>query len=448
MSRLRPPRRTSLRHYTGRTAAWLLFGAAIFALAELGAGIFLARFFDWGRAEALLFLAFRPWLLLIAALRMAEAGWRSRYALYALALLVAGTSEALLLIRMGASNPWPEMLRAIAAGALLSALFDAVVQAGCRVARRAGKLAATAALVLILLIPGALRPYEMIVIGRDDPVPAAEKPPLIVMTSLPIIWGEGGPFDAASRPSAAWRALQDEFATRPIDYLDASNLASDRLMLLAQPRRLAPEELVALDEWVRGGGRILIFADPALIWPTSLPPGDVRRPPLTNMLTPLLTHWGVEVEAPDPGRGGSYRVDTGGRTRLLRLAGHGRLRASGEACRNETEFIVSCRIGEGRAIVVADSDLLHDFTSIPPGVESARRHDRLSDNLPAVADWLDRLAGIERPRAARPVQWADPDAGRRDALLHALLPILAALLLALIAFRFRLRRNSPTYPQG
>jgi hypothetical protein len=257
--------------------AALCFGAVLFASAEIGAGLLIGRFFDWGRAEALIFFAFRPWLLLIAAMRMAPARWKLRYLLYALALIIAGLSETLLLAGLGATSPWPEMFRGWAAGAMLAVLFDVAIQAGCRFGGKRGKYAATIVLALLLLVPGALRPYEAILLGGPGGTVSSDRPAVTVMTSLPIVWGEMGPL-AGGVPSESWLSLGREFALRPVDFLDRSSLGQARLMLLAQPRLLAPEELVAFDEWVRGGGRALILADPALAWPSALPPGDVRRP--------------------------------------------------------------------------------------------------------------------------------------------------------------------------
>jgi hypothetical protein len=451
MPRLRLPRRISDKgrpRSSGRIAAGLLLGAALYALAELAAGLLIGRFFDWGRAEAALFFAFRPWLLLIAALRMAEWEWRGRYALFALSLLLAGVSESLFLIGMGAIDPWPEMLRGLAAGALLVLMFDLVIQLGCRRVRRWGKLIATVLLAVLMLIPGALTPYERIALGRIGSANAPLKPPLLVMTSLPIIWGEGGPFDAASRPAASWIALQQEFEPQPLDYLDEKTLAPARLMLIAQPRQLAPEELVALDSWVRRGGRALILADPALLWPSDLPVGDARRPVSTNMLTPLLTHWGIAVEPPERAGVQAERLDLDGSIRQLQLAGAGRLRLSNAACRLEAPFAADCHIGLGRATVVADADLLHDATSLPGGSDQLRRHTRLSDNVVAVVDWLDRLAGVERDRAMPPVQWAAVSASRSRALMLAAAPILVLCLMGIIVGLFRRIGNSLTYPQG
>ena len=448
MPRPRLLRRPSLRasasrrrSRAGSAAAWMFFGASLFATCELAAGLLIGRFFDWGRAEALLFLAFRPWLLLIAAIRVAEADWRRRYGLYALALLAAGLTESLLLLQMGGSDPWPEMIRGWIAGAMLVVLFDLAIQAGSRIGKWRGKLAGTATLA-VLLLAGGLRPYEVIMLREPAATETAGGPAVTVMTSLPIIWGEAGAFEAGGGPTAAWLSLQREFVLRPIDFLDVGSLAQARLMLLAQPRQLAPRELVALDEWVRAGGRVLILADPALTWPSALPPGDVRRPVVTNMLMPLLSHWRITVgEVEQQGR-----VHDLGKRRLL-IAGTASLSSRNRQCRQEAPFLLDCRIGRGRAIVVADSDLLHDFTSLPAGAGAFHRHNRLSDNLLAIADWLDRLSGVERDRAAGVVDWADPAANRGSALLAAFLPIGAFLALALVAGFIR-RGNSPIYPQA
>src|SRR5687768_6814136 len=78
-----------------------LAGAACFAAAELLVTLGLGRFFEWGRAEALLFFAFRPWLLLIAAAAVGGCAWRHRLLFYALALLLAGVAETLFLLSLG-----------------------------------------------------------------------------------------------------------------------------------------------------------------------------------------------------------------------------------------------------------------------------------------------------------------------------------------------------------
>lgn len=416
--------------------AWPAAGAAAYAAAELAAALTLGRFFDWGRAEALLFFAFRPWLLLAAAWLAANAPWRQRALFYALALALAAVGESLLLEWLGGA-PWREALRGVAAGAALALVLDLLVQLGGRLGGRIGRAAAVAAGVLLLVFPGALRPYEALVLGDTGPEEeAAAKPELTLMTGLPLVWGETGPFDPASRPAAAYAALRREFAVRPIDYLDAAALGRTRLLLLAQPRTLEPAELVALDRWVRGGGRALILADPALEWPTRLPLGDMRRPPPVNRLGPLLDHWGLRLD-PAPARGLRIRhLGEGGRMRRLTTLSEGRLAAAGPNCRTALEgLLAACSIGRGRALLLADADLLRDDLWTAPGPRGAERHARTADNPLILAFWLDRLAGVERARADPPVHWLMPRANRLQAVAVAAAPILAVFMLYLLRRR-------------
>ena len=409
--------------------------AAAFAAAELAAGLLIGGFFAWGRAEALLFFAFSPWLLLVLALIVAHRGWRARASAYLLALAVAGAAEALLVLALG-GEPWIETVRGWTAGALIVGLFDLLIQLGRRVGGRIGQSAAALAAVLLLVVPGALRPYESLALGPTAPREAEAKPPLLLMTGLPIVWGEAGPLDPAGRPAAAYVALQREFTIRPLDYLDDSTLPAGGLMLLAQPRLLEPSELVALDRWVRGGGKVLVLTDPDLVWPTDLPLGDVRRPPPTGLLSPLLTHWGLRLEAPSRRRVALEPVRDAGQLRRLAMAAPGRFVATGESCRiGRADFTAVCRVGEGEAWLVADADLMHDVLWTAPMARGTERHARIADNPLVVASWLDRLGGIERERAAREVRWVAPDADRRLALVLAALPILAALAAAFLLRR-------------
>lgn len=407
--------------------AGIAAAAALYALAELLAALLVGGFFGWGRAEALLFFAFRPWLLLVASLLVAI--WRlpQRLLFYALAMLLAASSESLLLLATGAEAPWLEALRGIAGAALLLIVIDPVLQLGWRLRGRIGRSVATAFLALLMILPGALRPYEWIVLDRGIASPAPQRPDLMMLTALPLMWGESGPLDPASRPAAAFIQLEREFRVRPLDVLDASSLGSGKLLFLAQPRALAPAELAALDTWVQGGGRALILTDPMLLWPSELPFGDFRRPPAIGLLGPLLTHWGVRMDAPGENRITVAAAEIGGRQRRLFLFAPGSMRASGSACRvGKDGHVADCRIGAGRAVILADADMLHERLWAGDGVDGAERHLRLSDNAVAMADWLDALAGMNRPRLARDVSWADPAANKLLALLLACLPLVPA----------------------
>lgn len=404
--------------------ATLILGAAAFAAAELAITLLPGRFFAWGRAEALLFLAFRPWLLLVAATLVIRFDPRSRLSFYTLAIALATACEAIFLLSLGASDPWPQLLRGVAAAAALLLVLDLTLALFRRLFGRRGPLLGAVALAILFLTPIGLRGYEALILAGDSRGEAVEKPNLMLMTALPIIWGEGGAFDPESRPAHSYRMLQREFAVRPLDVLSRESLGQGRLLLLAQPRALAPMELVALDAWVRAGGRVLILADPRLDWPSDLPLGDMRRPPPVSYLGPLLSHWGVALEARSRQGPAITEHAVPGESMRLVMTAPGRFEAPD--CRRPLPdgFLMECNVGEGEAMLVADADLLRDELWAPLGAE---RHQRTADNPLVVAEWLDRLAGIERPRATGPVQWLDPDAVRIRAVLLALLTILAAL---------------------
>ena len=94
--------------------------------------------------------------------------------------------------------------------------------------------------------------------------PASERPRLMLVTTLPILFPED---------------FKLEGAVVPIGTTDPAALGQGRLLLLAHPLAQTAENLVALDEWVRAGGRVLLLADPRLEWPSKRPLGDRLRPP-------------------------------------------------------------------------------------------------------------------------------------------------------------------------
>ena len=410
-----------------KPASWrsLLAAGAAYAVAELGLGLLLG-FFPLGRAEALLFFAIRPWLLIAAAALAAGLPLRQRVIIYGASLILAASSETIFLLSLGADRPWPEAARGILAGGILVIVIDAGVQLGRRMLPRFGTALASAGLLALLFVPNILRPYEAVVLhgGKGE---AAVRRDLMLMSALPLMWGEMGPLDPTSKPAAAFALLEREFAIRPLDVLDENSLATGRLLLLAQPRALAPTELVALDSWIRAGGRALILIDPALFWPSELPLGDIRRPPSIGLLGPLLRHWGLWLEAPQERKSVVEHLQAGPRKRRLAMFAPGRfLREGGPCAIHPPGHVARCRLGKGEAILLADADMMHDRLWVGPAADGAERHARISDNPLLIADWLDDLAGTRRERVAAPVQWLDEGHGPLAALVLALLPLLAA----------------------
>jgi hypothetical protein len=173
---------------------------------------------------------------------------------------------------------------------------------------------------------------------------------LLLLTSLPIVFGED--FSVQQNGSPALAALERRYRVVPIGTADPAELAKGRLLLMAQPRAQPAEDLVAIDQWVRGGGRVLLLADPMLEWPSERPLGDPLRAPAMFMDTGLLAHWGLRLDAPDErgpraGELGGYDVATVSPGTLSGGCGIGQGR-----------LVAHCRIGKGRATIVADADIL------------------------------------------------------------------------------------------
>ena len=203
--------------------------------------------------------------------------------------------------------------------------------------------------------------------------PAAERPGLLLLTSLPLIFGED--FSLRNGSSEVLRRLQERYSVLPIGVTSPAELAKGRLLLMAQPQAQTAENLVALDGWVRRGGRVLLLADPLLEWPSKRPLGDVLRPPPMFADTGLLAHWGLRLDAPDE-RGPVGR----------RLAGIDIISVSPGILSGTCEimdggFVAACRVGKGSSIIVADADFL-DVDQI--GSAGRRNIDALVSELDAV----------------------------------------------------------------
>ncbi|QNM82519.1 hypothetical protein H8M03_11000 [Sphingomonas sabuli] len=214
---------------------------------------------------------------------------------------------------------------------------------------------------LVAAVLGALAAVGILILlstqrGGPEARPIGEragKPPLLLLTTLPIAFAEGFTLDGET--SLVLAALQERYRVVPISVADRASLSRDGLLLMAQPQAQPAEALVELDRWVRDGGRVLLLADPALQWPSALALGDPARPPFAFADTGLLGHWGLRVEA--PAELGPVAMNLDGAVLVTRSPGL--LTATTADCTTSSGGLIAhCRIGRGRATVVADADFL------------------------------------------------------------------------------------------
>jgi hypothetical protein len=182
------------------------------------------------------------------------------------------------------------------------------------------------------------------------PRPEGDRPTLLLLTSLPLVLPEDFTLNGAGSP--ALTALRSRYKVVPISLADPKELARGGLLLMAQPQAQPAEDLVALDAWIRRGGRLLLLADPLLEWPSRRPLGDPLRPPVVYMDTGLLAHWGLRLDVSDDrGRAdrrlGGYRVVTDSPGTIY-----------GKCEISRDRFRAGCRLADGRAVIVTDADFL------------------------------------------------------------------------------------------
>ncbi|QIK96603.1 hypothetical protein G7076_09295 [Sphingomonas sp. HDW15A] len=174
------------------------------------------------------------------------------------------------------------------------------------------------------------------------------KPDLYLITPLPFLFGETFGLDSKALPIAT--SLQERYRLVGVDL--PSQVPAGATLLMIQPRALPAEELVALDNWVRAGGRLVLLADPRLEWPSERPPGDPLRPPPMFADTGLLEHWQLRLDAPDK----AGPVTVAGVT----YVSPGKLVGRGPCAVEAAGHVARCKLETGRAIIVADADWLND----------------------------------------------------------------------------------------
>lgn len=205
----------------------------------------------------------------------------------------------------------------------------------------------------------------------NEPAPAAERAALGLMTSLPLYWPLGAGLEdiAAGAARAPWQrtAIEARYALVLLDTLspipalspeqpDTDPLAQlDRLAVI-QPRGLSPADNVALDRWVRAGGRLLLALDPALTGEYDLPLGDPRRPTDSALIPPVVARWGLAVSFDEAQPLAVVTQSLAGVP--LPLALPGQITAAGDDCTVLAQGAAArCRVGKGQVTLIADAAL-------------------------------------------------------------------------------------------
>lgn len=229
------------------------------------------------------------------------------------------------------------------------------------------------ALVGVLLALTACSDEPLPAHGTDAAaVPAEGRPRLGVMTSLPLYWPEGADFAAIASGSAAlpWQraAIEQAYVVQPLDTLspipalspdgpETDPLAGLERLAVIQPRGLSPADNVALDRWVRSGGRLLLALDPALTGEYEMPLGDPRRPVDNAAIPPVVARWGLAISFDDAQEPGVSAVSLGAAVLPLALAGRVSITAASDAkCTLAADAAAAtCAVGKGRVTLIADA---------------------------------------------------------------------------------------------
>ena len=241
------------------------------------------------------------------------------------------------------------------------------------------KLGVAAALAGLVALAIALWPRS------EATLPPADRAQLALMSSLPIYWPEGQDIasmvDGSGETPWVRTAIEQRYIIKPVDTLSAPSdealapLDGVERLLLAQPRGLSPADNVALDDWVRGGGRLLYMLDPMLTGHYSVPVGDPSHPTLIGLVPPVILRWGLAMQyleaQPFEMRQATYDdgalpvqlagqlvalEDTEGFTQD-QLDARGTCEILGEG------VVASCELGQGRVVIVGDAAILEQHHS-------------------------------------------------------------------------------------
>lgn len=368
-----------------------LAGAVLLLVACLGGG-----WVALGRVDPLLAVPGAGWAALAGALTSRASQSFRRWGGYGLAVLL------MLVLVQWIWAGWVDWLpSAVAALAVAIALLPAWMLAASSRGRAASRRYPALAFMAVAAWGWQLAATPLVAWAYDPPL-IDEQPRVVVVTSLPLFATSRGDLGAilggevADAP--AMEALGQHFELLPVANPDPRILAEGSALLLAHPGPLAPEALVAIDTWVRGGGRAVVLADALLEAEPPYPLGDPRNPPVSTMLDPLLSHWGVDIAPASAGT----RVVSDARQRLM-LASAGEATVRSPACRQTAGGLAArCSIGRGQVVIIGDADML-DQANWTRAADPLRPVSWHSANMSWLANELRPQPARQRRSFALPV---------------------------------------------
>ncbi|MEM9500697.1 MAG: hypothetical protein AAF941_02505 [Pseudomonadota bacterium] len=213
---------------------------------------------------------------------------------------------------------------------------------------------------------------------REKSGPVVERAELGLMTSLPLYWPTGMEFAdiAQGNGETPWQRvlIEQQFELTPLDTLtsipalspnepETDPLAELEHLAVIQPRGLSAADNVALDEWVREGGQLLLVLDPMLTGHYEMPLGDPQRPVGSALIPPVVKRWGLEVRF-DEDQQLERQVELGGDALNVSLAGNIQATdGAGPGCEIMADGVIArCSIEKGSVTLLADADVFeHEY---------------------------------------------------------------------------------------
>lgn len=217
--------------------------------------------------------------------------------------------------------------------------------------------------------------------------PEAERPQLGLMTSLPLYWPVGMDFGDIARGNGEvpWQRnlMEQQFELTPLDTLtpipalspdepDIDPLAALGHLAVIQPRGLSAADNVALDEWVRDGGQLLLVLDPMLSSEHDMPLGDPSRPVGSALIPPVVSRWGLEVSF-DEDQPLERQVPLGADVLNVSLAGDIQVaEGSTPDCEIVADGVIArCSVEQGTITLLADADVFeHEYETDAEAAET------------------------------------------------------------------------------